>query len=196
LNTVLIGVSEFFRDPAVFEYLAQSVLPELIKTRRRLRVCSAGVSGGQELYSVAMLLAESGVLEHSDLLGVDCRFDAIRRARAGIYGAVDLDNVTPERRQLFFRQKESRWEVSCSLKKRVRWDVQDLLALDAGGPCDLILFRNVAIYFNDRHGVEAWTRLYDQLAPGGFIITGKAEKPPVELSLIRMAPSVYQRRAS
>jgi chemotaxis protein methyltransferase CheR len=193
LNTALIGVSEFFRDQPVFECVEKNVVPALARLRRSLRVCSAGVSGGQEIYSVAMLLAEAGVLGEAVLLGVDCRADAIRRAREGFYGAEDMSGVTPERRERFFEPSNGRWAVRPELKARIQWGIHDLLDFDAGGPCDLILFRNVAIYFNEPHSCGVWTHLCDQLAPGGFIVTGKAERPPSALPLVRIGPSVYRK---
>lgn len=196
LNTVLVGVSEFFRDRPVFDYLAEAVLPELLKTRDGLKVCGAGVSGGQEMYSIAILLAEAGVLAQSTLLGVDCRVDAIRSARKGHFKSDDLAGVTPERRERFFQRVEGKWEAIPVLKKRIQWQMQDLLGLDTGGVCDLILFRNVAIYLNNGHGAMAWTRICDQLAPGGYLVTGKAEKPPASLPLTRVVPSIYRKHQS
>ncbi|HEY9250262.1 MAG TPA: CheR family methyltransferase [Rariglobus sp.] len=196
LSTVLIGVSEFFRDKPVFDYARDTVLPELLRTRAGLRVCGVGVSGGQEIYSMAMLLAEAGVLENSRLTGLDCRTEAIRRASAGIYGAGELAGIEPGRRERFFQPKDGGWEARSVLKQRIHWQVADLLTFDAAEPSDLMLFRNVAIYFNDTHGAEAWTRLCAQLVDGGYLITGKAEKPPSALPLVRVAPSIYRKNPS
>lgn len=193
LNTALIGVSEFFRDQAVFECLEKNVVPTLARLSRPPRVCSAGVSGGQEIYSVAMLLAEAGVLAEAVLVGVDCRPDAIRRASEGLYGSEDMRGVTFVRRERFFEPRAIHWAVRPELKKHIEWRVEDLFAFDARDAFDLILFRNVAIYFNEPHGSEVWTRLCDQLAPGGFIVTGKAERPPAVLPLVRVGPSVYRK---
>lgn len=195
LNTVLIGVSEFFRDRAVFDYLRDSVLPELLKTRPGLRVLSAGVSGGQELYSMAMLLSEAGALANSALTGIDCRCDAIARAKEGVFGVDDMAGVEAGRRERFFQPDGARWAITPVLKERIQWQVEDLLSFDSDAPCDLILFRNVAIYFNEAHGSAAWTRLYAQLAPGGFIVTGKAERPPADLPFTRVANSIYRKIA-
>lgn len=196
INTALIGTSEFFRDRVVFDELAATVLPGLLKTRTRLRICSAGVSTGQELYSVAILLAEAGALQAAELVGVDCRPEALRRARGGLYRAEEMTGVDPERRARFFGQVEGSWEVDRVIKKRIQWINQDLLALDIGAACDLILFRNVAIYLNNRHGAAAWSRLVGQLVPGGYIVTGRAERPPAGLPLLRVAPSVFKKFAS
>ncbi len=194
LNIALIGVSEFFRDRPVFAQLEKNVLPELLEKRRCLRVCSVGASGGQEIYSIAILLAEAGVIERSMLLGVDCRADAVRSAHAGIFGPRDMAGVEEDRRERFFQPTDNGcWAISSVIKNRIRWRVQDLLELDEPQSWDLILFRNVAIYFNDTHVVEAWRRLCGQLAPGGFFVTGKAEKPPGFLPLTRVAPSIYRK---
>lgn len=193
LNTVLIGVSEFFRDQPVFECLEKTVVPMLARLDRPLRVCSAGVSGGHEIYSVAILLAEAGVLADSLLIGVDCRADAIRRAREGVYGAEDMSGITAARRDRFFQTTAAHWAVRPELKERIEWRVEDLITFDAGEVCDLILFRNVAIYFNEPHSSDVWMRLCDQLAPGGYIVTGKAERPPLALPLVRVAPCIYRK---
>lgn len=193
LNTALIGVSEFFRDRPVFDYLKERVLPELLETKESLRVCSAGVSGGQELYSVAMLLAEAGMLANSRLLGLDCRASAIARAREGVFREDDMAGVETPRRERFFRQESGRWAVLPVLKDRIEWKVENLLTFEAGEPCDLVLFRNVAIYFTEAHSHSVWTRLCGQLADGGFLVTGKAERPPASLPLVRVAPSIYRK---
>jgi len=194
LNTVLIGVTGFFRDQAVFDCLAARVLPELGCEQAEVRVCSVGVSGGHELYSVAMLLAEAGMLERSRLLGVDCRSDAIRQAKAGVFFETELGGVSPERRARFFSTGpgEAR-EIAPVIENRIQWRTADVMNLEMDACHDLILFCNVAIYFNEPQAAEAWTRLCGRLQPGGFIVTGKAEKPPSCLPLERIALSIYRR---
>lgn len=193
LNTALIGVSEFFRDQQVFDYVKASVLPELFKSNPGIRACSVGVSGGQEIYSLAILLAEAGALDDSELVGIDCRTDAITRAQRGIFNAEDMAGVEPARRERFFKPAGENWAVLPVLKKRIQWHIEDLLSFETEEPFDLILFRNVAIYFNEAHSAEAWLRLCGQLKPGGYVVTGKAEKPPLALPLTRIAPSIYRK---
>ena len=93
VSSLLIGVTEFFREPAVFDFLRTQVLPVLAGGNRRLRIWSAACSSGAELYSMAILLSETGLLERSYLLGTDCRGDAIERARLGLYDATALKLV-------------------------------------------------------------------------------------------------------
>lgn len=193
LDTVLIGVSEFFRDPAVFEELQRSVLPELLKGRRNLRVYSAGCSGGQELYSMAMLLAELGVLTDSYLVGMDCRPEAIAQARAGWFQAAELDAVPPGFRQRYFHLEGARACVSPCLREKSLWQVGDLLSGPPPGEgWDIILFRNVAIYLCPEK-TRLWESLVRQLRPGGVLVTGKAERPPSDLPLKRIYRCIYKR---
>lgn len=196
LSTILIGVSGFFRDPPVFDHLARATLPALLQRRPALRVCSVGSSAGHELYSVAMLLAEAGALGPADLLGLDCRADAITRARAGVFDADDLLGLGAARRERFFQADGggSRLVARPELRTRLRWEQADILALvPEPRSRDLILFRNVSIYFNESHASVAWDRLAAALAPGGILVTGKAEKPPASLPFTRLAPSIYQK---
>ena len=94
IGSLLIGVTEFFRDAAVFEGIRTEVMPALAARGGQLRIWSAGCSSGEELYSVAILLAEAGLLARSFLLGTDCRIEAIRQARSALYNAAALEPAT------------------------------------------------------------------------------------------------------
>lgn len=196
LNTLLIGVTEFFRDRPVFDQLRHTVLPELLQSRLGVRVYAPGVSGGHELYSVGMLLAESGALGRSELMGIDCRPDAIAWARAGIFPEAALSPVPASWRVRYFQPMWGGWQARPELARALQFQVADLFAYTELASWDLILFRNVAIYFEDSHAVRAWEILCDQLAPGGFLVVGKAEKPPAHLPLGRVAASIYRKEIS
>src|SRR5690606_25230318 len=98
LDVLLLGVTQFFRDPTVFACLRDRVLPELVRDGGRIRVWSAACSEGQELYSVALLLHGCRALERSELLGTDLRASAIARAQAGTYPGELLAHLAPEYR--------------------------------------------------------------------------------------------------
>jgi chemotaxis methyl-accepting protein methylase len=197
LDALLIGVSGFFRDPSVFEALRTSVLPLLLADRRGLRVYSAGSSEGQELYSVAMLLAEAGALEDARLLGVDVRPWAAERAQAGWYGPEHMTDVGPERRAVHFQRENAGFLVRAGLRERAQWMTGDLASgLGAPGSWDLILFRNVSIYLSAERADRAWDDLHTGLAPGGVLMTGKAERPPERLGLRRLSAYLYMKESS
>lgn len=197
LGSMLIGVSGFFRDPAVFSALEDEILPRLLADRDGgVRVFSAGASTGQELYSVAMLLEEQGAFGASELLGLDCRSEAIERAGFGCYEGAELDGLSPGRRDCHLRVEGGRLRVRAHLRAGIEWRVGDALSFVDERPRDLILFRNVAIYLDPVYAAAVWARLTDQLVPGGILVTGKAEEPPRSLGYARVAPCVFRRRRS
>ena len=194
VDALLLGVSGFFRDKRVFEQLSGSVLPELLSGGRGLRVCSAGCSDGQELYSVAMLLEQLGGLAQSYLLGLDCRTNALTRARFGWFPAGELEGVTAELRERFFRLEASGARISPELRQRTRWVQGDLLAPYEPVPAwDLILFRNVGIYLTPQAAASVCERLVGQLRPGAVLASGKAERPPADVPLKRIGPCLYRK---
>jgi chemotaxis protein methyltransferase CheR len=192
LNALLVGVTEFFRDTPVFESLRVEFLPQLLTSRRQLRVYSAGAASGQELYSVAMLLAEAGALERCELFGMDCRPDAIEAARAGWFDERDVRGLDRRCLEKYFDRQNAGWLARPELRANIRWQTGDLFSFE-DGPWDLILYRNVAIYFEADHASQAWERLCRQLAPGGLLVTGKAERPPYWLPLVRVSTSIYRK---
>jgi chemotaxis protein methyltransferase CheR len=193
LDAVLIGVSGFFRDAVVFDYLEEMLLPNALRAGG-LRVLSVGCSAGQELYSLAMLLDEMGGLESSRLYGMDCRCAALEQASAGWFDTAELNGVAPERAQRYFRIEGARALIAPRLKQAICWEASNSWTLPQGAPFDLILFRNVAIYLKRARASVLWSDLAARLKPGGVLVTGKAERPPAELELIREAPCVYRKQ--
>ena len=193
LSALLVGVSGFLRDPAVFEHLRQSVLPAMLNKRDGVSVYSLGCSSGQELYSVAMLLYDLDGLQSSHLLGVDCRADAIAQARSGWYHVSDLQPLPGERWRRHFEIDGPRVRVSAKLRNHTSWQVADLGGPPESGLWDVILFRNVAIYLTAEVSGAAWRRLDRQLKPGGVLVTGKADRPPASLNLKREFGCVYRK---
>ncbi|MGA2254862.1 MAG: CheR family methyltransferase [Thermoguttaceae bacterium] len=193
ISSLLIGVTEFFREPGVFDFLRAQLLPEMAGRNRPLRIWSAACSTGAELYSMAILLSEAGLLEQSCLLGTDCRGDAIERARLGRYDAATLKLVPDATRDKFFELDGQYWRPIEALRRQVRWKVADLLAGGEDGPWDIILWRNAAIYLKPCPAETIWRRLVSVLAPHGVLIAGKAERPPSDAGLTQVARCVYRR---
>ncbi len=194
LSALLVGVSGFFRDERVFEGLG-ALLPTLAAERGGVRACSVGVSDGRELYSVAMLLDEAGLLGGSRLLGVDCRADVLARGRAGRYRPDELGGVSPERLARHFVASDDGHVVRPSLAQRLEWRVGTVSAPAADAPWDLLLFRNVSIYFRADAAARAWHVVAECLAPGGVVVTGTAERPPAGSALRQVAPCAWRREA-
>jgi chemotaxis methyl-accepting protein methylase len=212
VGMVVIGVTSFFRDAAVFEALREDALPDLLARRCRelavaggrgsvappLRVWSAGCSDGAELYSVAMLLAEWGALGpgRAELLGTDCRPDAITRAAAGGFDAAALRNVPPSLRERYSTADGSGgFRVSGVLRRATAWRTGDVLAAPEPGPWDVVLCRNLAIYLQPQAAEALWNRLSGALRPGGLLVLGNAERPLGARGLLPVGPCLYRREA-
>jgi chemotaxis methyl-accepting protein methylase len=193
LETLVVGVTGFFRDSFVFAVLADRVLPALADAGRGLNVWSVGCSDGRELYSVAMLLDEHDLLERSYLVGTDCRSAAVAQARAGLFDEDALADVPAETAARYFERVASGWRVARPLRDAMRWWVGDALRLPEIGAWDVILCRNLAIYLYPDAADRLWRRLAGALRVGGFLVTGKAERPRHADGLVNVAPCTYRR---
>jgi chemotaxis methyl-accepting protein methylase len=196
LDAMLVGVSGFFRDPRVFDGLATRVLPDLAARTGPIRVLGVGVSDGQELWTMAMLLEEAGTLDRAELVGLDCRPDAIARARAAEYTEVEVAGLSEERRARHLARAGDRWVVHPRLRERVAFRVGSALDPLTAAEADVALFRNVAIYLRPEDATRAWGSVVAALAPGGVVVTGTAERPPERLRLRPVSPCAFRRAAA
>jgi chemotaxis protein methyltransferase CheR len=198
LDRLTIHVSHFFRDAAVYRFIERSVLP-VLKKRDHVRVWSAGCANGEEPYSLAMLFYPIKAAGKSvTVLGTDIDQACLTRAREGLYKEISLQEVTPEMRQRFFQEAGDRWQVNSALKEMVTFESNDLTGSLPAGPFDLILCRNVMIYFTSPLQAQLMNRFYDLLRLGGYLVLGKTE---VLLSEYRscfrsvdLEERIYQRR--
>ncbi|HEY1628711.1 MAG TPA: CheR family methyltransferase [Tepidisphaeraceae bacterium] len=192
IGALVIGVTSFFRDPLVFQNLRKKILPAMAHLQRPLRIWSAGCSDGQEMYSLAMLLAEMGWLNRVDLLGTDCRTEAARHATAGIYSDADVRGVPGDFLKKYFDLHERGWRIIAPLRTVVRWRSADVLQVIEPGAWDMILCRNFAMYLEPEPALLLWQRLRRSLRPGGSLVVGKAERPGVD-GLRPIAPCIFSR---
>jgi chemotaxis protein methyltransferase CheR len=189
IDAVLLGVTGFFRDPDVFSVMEQQVLPRILKMTDRPRIWSAACSSGQELYSVALLLEQACALDRCELLGTDCREEALRLAACGAFEARLGCPLQNER----LPQWSAPVLIPENVRRNIRWLCRDLFTAAEAGPWDLILWRNMAIYLTPEAAAAVWEQLYEELRPGGYLIAGKAECPPRHTPLERIAPAVYRK---
>jgi chemotaxis protein methyltransferase CheR len=173
-----VGATRFFRHQAHVAALRRVVVPALAAAPARaprVRAWSAGCASGEEAYTLAMILAEGLPGWEVDVLGTDISEDALAVARAGLYAEEALAPVPAHLRARWFRPAApGRVAVGPELAARVRFERKNLV--DAfGGHKDVILCRNVLIYFDAEARAETARRLADALAPGGFLFVGYAE---------------------
>jgi chemotaxis protein methyltransferase CheR len=174
-RSVAVSHSGFFRDPEQFDALESRILPRLLEHASHLRVWSAGCANGLELWSLGVVLSRLGVLDAAHLLGSDLLEENLAVARAGTYDVV---------------------EIAPALRLRARWERRDLAHEDApAGRFDLILCRNVAIYFEPAAKARLHRMLAGALAAGGVLMVGRSERlsDPAAIGLRRIESHVYER---
>lgn len=183
VNAFLINVTQFFRDPEAFEHLRTDVLPKLINRGRAhnhtLRLWDAGCATGEEPYSLAMLIADLLGAELSQgnvkIFATDLDEAAINFARRGLYSENLLKGIPDDYRKRFFDQGELGYSITKILRQMVIFGQQDLTRSAPFPRIDLILCRNVLIYFTPELQEYVLNQFAFSLAPDGYLFLGKAE---------------------
>lgn len=183
VEAMLNNETYFFRDRPTFDQLPGVVLPDLAQLRsreRRLSIWSAGCSTGQEAYSLAMLFADQpgkwdGWL--IDILGTDVSGTAIKTARNGFYNQFEIQRGLGVAQMLtHFEETPRGWQIHDDVRAPVRFEQRDVLAAPPGPrQYDLILCRNVLLYFDAPTKRRAFDRLASALAPSGCLMLGAGE---------------------
>jgi chemotaxis protein methyltransferase CheR len=184
LSKVLtVNVTEFFRNPETFEVIRRDVLPELIKLKlnnssRVLRLWSAGCADGKEPYSLAMLIKD--VLNERDdfmvkIMATDIDIDSLEKARLGIYHKDELRGIRKDYLKKYFERTGDGYRVKRELRDMVTFERRDLISDRKYRVMDIILCRNVIIYFSKELKEKLFMDFYDSLNTGGFLILGKTE---------------------
>jgi len=183
VDALTTNETSFFRDVYPFESLRSHVLPDLIERKhlsRSLFIWSAGCSSGQEPYSVAMLIRED-FPELADwqisILGTDVSVEMLERAKAGRYGQIETNRGLPAHLLVkYFRRSGLGWQLDDPIRSMVRFRHQNLVdPWPSMPPMDLVLMRNVMIYFDVPTKREMLTRVREVLAPHGYLLLGTSE---------------------
>lgn len=194
-----INVSSFFRDTPKFDYLRDSILPGLLNTSPKLRVWSAGCSYGHEPYSLAMLLAEAtSIYRRHYILATDIDDSALAFAQTGgPYTAAEAETVSPALRERYFQLQNDGYHVSERLRRNVTFHQHNLLVDSFEERFDLILCRNVVIYFTSEVKAHLYAKFSRALRPGGILFVGGTEIifKASELELESVGVSFYRRLA-
>ncbi len=179
---LLINVTSFFRDPAVFDAMEQRVIPELIRARRPdrpLRIWVAGCSTGEETYSLAMIFREQLTAAHTDIklqvFASDVDPDAVATARDGLYPDSIATTVSATRLARFFTREEHGYRISPDLRACVVFTVQDVLADPPFSRLDLVSCRNLLIYLLPEAQERVISVFHFALREGGVLLLGSAE---------------------
>jgi two-component system CheB/CheR fusion protein len=181
-DTLLINVSEFFRDPEAWEVIENEIIPEIMAKKSRgdhIRVWSASCSTGEEPYTIAILLAEKlgdSVADYEiRIYGTDIDENALHEARKGIYRPESLKNVKMEYLDKYFTQENGSYKVKRIIRQMVAFGKQDLVKDAPISHTDLIICRNVLIYFKLSLQNRVIAKFHYALDRSGYIFFGKSE---------------------
>jgi len=196
LDALTINVSRFFRDTLTFEFISNQVLTAIISGKietndHSLRVWSAGCSTGEEPYGIAILLNE--LLEKEDstiklhIFATDIDEGAIEKARQALYPPESIKNVTYGILKKYFVTDGESFRLISSVKEAVTFSIYDMM--DKGtyappesifGHFDMVLCRNLLIYFQVEYQDIIFDKLYRSLAKDGYLVLGEAEIPTIK----------------
>jgi chemotaxis protein methyltransferase CheR len=171
----------FFREPAHYQALRDAIVPELLRARqvsRKLSIWSAAASTGQEAYSLAMMLLEMGVPDGDiEILATDLSDRVLDRAQSGRYSQLEVNRgLAAHLLVKYFRRVGLEWELKEEVRRMVRFRAFDLRSkMRALGPFDVVLCRNVLIYFDLGTKKDILTEIHGSLFRGGYLLLGTTE---------------------
>ncbi|MCH6263933.1 CheR family methyltransferase [Neobacillus citreus] len=175
LDHMTINVTEFFRNPSQWEVLQKKIIPRLYNDNEKVKAWSAACSTGEEPYSLAMLLDNMNLLK-DQILATDLDFGVIKKAVDGIYNHKSLHQIPISYRNRYFRKQGLNFEIIESLKKKIKYARHNLLKDSFDTNYDLIICRNVMIYFTEEAKDLLYQKFSDALRPGGVLFVGSTEQ--------------------
>ncbi len=190
INVLTISVSSFFRDPILFEshssWLDDIILRKQTSQEKDIRIWSAGCSTGEEPYSVAILLNEQlqneTISSDFHIFATDIDREALRSGEEGVYSLGDVQNVKLGLLGKYFSVEKNIYRINEQIKEKVSFSFFDLLHKRSFSPAesifggfDIVLCRNVLIYFNFDFQKIIFKKLYRSLNSGGCLILGESE---------------------
>jgi len=195
LDYMAINVTEFFRDQSRFQFLQTTILPQLLSRCRRLNIWSAACSCGEEPYSVAMILEEIN-MGHHRILATDIDESALTQARnGGPYAVHEVRNVTKPLFEKYFKQDHAGYWIDERIKKKIVFKHHNLLHDPFEINFDLILCRNVIIYFSEQVRDSLYKKFNQSLKKDGVLFLGGSEVVlrPAEQGFGMINPAFYRK---
>ena len=182
VKEILIGVTNFFREPAFFEKLKYNAIYKIVeraKEEEPIRVWSAGCSTGEEAYSIAILfrevMEELNVKRDVKIFATDVDSRAIEQAGKGVFSENIIDDVTPTRLAKYFLKVGDQYQISKEIRRMIVFATHNMFSDPPFGKLDLICCRNVMIYFQPVMRRGLFAIFHQALKNGGFLFLGKSE---------------------
>ncbi len=177
INYLTINVSEFYRNPNQWKVLEQEILPDLIKkTKKTPKIWSAACSTGEEPYSMVMLLTKFYDIKEIKIFASDIDLQAMNKAKIGLYNEKSLKNLPDGFKNKFFTKIGDSYKIIDNVKNCVEFSQIDLLKDNFPQNIDLILCRNVMIYFTEEAKDLLYKKFYKSLNDNGVFFVGSTEQ--------------------
>ncbi|WGG43990.1 protein-glutamate O-methyltransferase CheR [Rossellomorea sp. DA94] len=176
LDRMTINVSEFFRNYKRWEILETKILPRLLSGNPVLKVWSAACSTGEEPYTLSMMLSKYMSLSNGSITATDIDKNALQRAMNGVYPERSLTELPEEMKKVHFTQEGPLFKLKDEVKRTVSFKQQNLLSDPFEGKYDLIVCRNVMIYFTEEAKNLLYHKFNHSLKPGGVLFVGSTEQ--------------------
>ena len=177
VNYLTINVSEFWRNPDQWKVLEENVIPELMKlSGKNLKIWSAACSTGDEPYSLVMLLSKFVPLSNIKILATDIDKQVIEKAKAGLYNEKSIASVPDDLKKKYFTKIGPSYQISDEIKSRVEFKQHNLLKDTYPDRCDLIVCRNVLIYFTEEAKTDIYKKFNASLKKDGVLFVGSTEQ--------------------
>lgn len=191
INYITINVSEFYRNPEQWQFMDQTIFPELIrKFGKNLKIWSAACSTGDEPYSLVMALSRHIPLNQIKILATDLDKQVIGKAKVGLYGEKSIAAVPDDLKKKYFTKVGPSYKISDEIKARVEFKEHNLLKDTYPTDCHMIVCRNVLIYFTEEAKDEVFRKFNRNLAKGGIMFIGSTEQ------IINYKDIGYERKSS
>jgi len=176
LDRITINVSEFFRNPGRWDVLDQKILPRLKQESPRLKCWSAACSTGEEPYTLTMILLRKSYMRDASVLATDIDEGAIAKAKQGVYTERSLQDCPKDLLDKYFMKDAMTYRITDEVKNKVTFRKHNLLADTFDSGFDLIICRNVMIYFTEEAKHELYHKFSKALRPGGVLFVGSTEQ--------------------
>jgi|SRR5690625_3265683 len=176
VDRLTINVSEFYRNPKRWDILKEKVLPYLVKNKNKLTVWSAACSTGEEPYSIAILLEEYFPQIRYKILATDIDEKVLNNSEKGLYQERALKDLPVILKNKYFTKKDNLYYIKESLKQGITFEKHNLLADLYPQNLDLIVCRNVLIYFNDVAKDMLYQKFSKSLVQNGILFVGSTEQ--------------------
>lgn len=175
IEYLTINVSEFFRNSDRFDQLENDIIPYLMERSPKLNIWSAGCSIGAEPYSLSMIMKDKTPNMKHRILASDLDIEILAKAKAGVYSASEIKAMTPERKSKYMVEQDGKFAVKPEIKSCIEFKRHNLLKDEFETGFDLILCRNVVIYFTEEAKDQLYAHFFEALKPGGILFVGATE---------------------